>query len=108
MKHSPEGSEVEVTLSLARSDSESLRMFFQQESALISVQDHGPGIKTDEARELFKDFFVGTSGRAKGGIGLGLAITREIVHAHGGQVEARSSDKGGHFIVTIPLKWQDY
>jgi PAS domain S-box-containing protein len=108
VKHSPEGSEVEVTLSLARSDSESLRMFFQQESALISVQDHGPGIKTDEARELFKDFFVGTSGRAKGGIGLGLAITREIVHAHGGQVEARSSDKGGHFIVTIPLKWQDY
>jgi PAS domain S-box-containing protein len=108
VKHSLEGSEVKVTLSLARSDSESLKMFFHQESAQISVQDQGPGIRADEARELFKDFFVGSSGRARGGIGLGLAITREIVHAHGGQVEARSSDKGGHFIITIPLKWQDY
>jgi signal transduction histidine kinase len=75
---------------------------------VISVEDQGPGIRIDEARELFNDFFVGASGRATGGIGLGLAITRDIIHAHGGQVEARASDRGGHFIITIPLKLQEY
>jgi len=108
VKHSPEGSSVTVSLSRTRIDGETLRMLFNQECAVVSVQDKGPGIKVDEARELFNDFFVGASGRAKGGIGLGLAITREIIHAHGGQVEARASDTGGHFIITIPLKLHDY
>ncbi len=108
IKHSPEASVVTVSVGRANSDSEALRMFLNQECAVISVRDQGPGIRADEARELFNDFFVGASGRAKGGIGLGLAITKEIVHAHGGQVEAKSSDLGGHFIITIPLKLQDY
>ena len=108
VKHSPEGALVTVSLSRVKTDGEGLRMFFNQECAVISVQDQGPGIRVDEARELFNDFFVGASGRAKGGIGLGLAITRDIIHAHGGQVEARASERGGHFIITIPLKLQDY
>lgn len=108
IKHSPEGSQITVSLSRTRTDGETLRMFLNQECALISVQDQGPGIRIDEARELFNDFFVGESGRARGGIGLGLAITREIIHAHGGQVEARASERGGHFVITIPLKLQDY
>jgi signal transduction histidine kinase len=108
IKHSPEASEVTVSIGKAKSDSEALRMFLNQECAVISVRDQGPGIRSDEARELFSDFFVGASGRAKGGIGLGLAITKEIVHAHGGQVEARASDSGGYFVITIPLKLQDY
>ena len=108
IKHAPEASEVTVCIGKAKSDSEALRMFLNQECAVISVRDQGPGIRADEARELFSDFFVGASGRAKGGIGLGLAITKEIVHAHGGQVEARASDSGGYFVITIPLKLQDY
>ena len=107
IKHSPEASEVMVSIGKANSDSEALRIFLNQECAVISVRDQGPGIRADEARELFSDFFVGASGRAKGGIGLGLAITKEIVHAHGGQVEARASDSGGYFVITIPLKLQD-
>ena len=108
VKHSPESSVVTVSLAKAKFDSEALRMLLNQECAVISVRDQGPGIRAEEARELFNDFFVGTSGRAKGGIGLGLAITKEIIHAHGGQVEAKASDTGGHFIITMPLKWQDY
>jgi PAS domain S-box-containing protein len=108
IKHSPDASEVTVSIGKAKSDSEAMRMFLNQECAVISVRDQGPGIRADEARELFSDFFVGASGRAKGGIGLGLAITKEIVHAHGGQVEARASDSGGYFVITIPLKLQDY
>lgn len=108
IKHSPEGSRIMVSLSRAKTDGEALRMFFNEDCAAVSVQDQGPGIRTDEARELFNDFFVGTSGRAKGGIGLGLAITREIIHAHGGKVEARASEKGGLFVITIPLKLHGY
>jgi PAS domain S-box-containing protein len=108
VKHSPESSVVTVSLAKAKFDSEALRMLLNQECAVISVRDQGPGIRAEEARDLFNDFFVGTSGRAKGGIGLGLAITKEIIHAHGGQVEAKASDTGGHFIITMPLKWQDY
>jgi len=108
IKHSPEASVVTISLAKAKSDSEAFRMLLSQECAVISVRDQGPGIRLDEARELFNDFFVGTSGRARGGIGLGLAITKEIIHAHGGQVEAKASDTGGYFVITIPLKWQDY
>ncbi|HOJ14053.1 MAG TPA: PAS domain-containing sensor histidine kinase, partial [Deltaproteobacteria bacterium] len=107
IKHAPEGSEVTVSLGRNRQGPETLRMLLHQETAEISVRDRGPGIKTEEARELFNDFFVGESGRAKGGIGLGLAITREIVHAHGGQVEARPSEEGGHFVITMPLKLKE-
>ena len=41
----------------------------------------------------------------RGGLGLGLAIVREIVHMHGGSVEARSegAGKGATFIVALPL-----
>lgn len=108
IKHSPESSVITVGIGRSNSESEAFRMLLNQECAVVSVRDSGPGIRADEARELFNDFYVGASGRAKGGIGLGLAITKEIVHAHGGQVEAKPSDSGGHFIITIPLKLQEY
>ncbi|HPC46456.1 MAG TPA: ATP-binding protein [Deltaproteobacteria bacterium] len=107
LKHAPPGSTVRVGLGRASCGEEPLRMLLNQDVAVVSVEDEGPGIKSEEARELFNDFFVGETGRARGGIGLGLAITRDIVHAHGGQVEARPSDKGGHFVITMPLKLQD-
>ncbi|HHO76349.1 MAG TPA: PAS domain S-box protein [Deltaproteobacteria bacterium] len=103
VKHSPDGGEVRITVSSGVFESDSLDKMLNKESVMISFIDQGPGIRPEEARELFSDFFVGINGRAKGGIGLGLAITREIIHAHGGHVEARSSDGGGHFVITIPL-----
>jgi PAS domain S-box-containing protein len=103
VKHSPDGGEVKITVSRGVQDCDAINKILNQESVIISFIDQGPGIRAEEARDLFSDFFVGVNGRAKGGIGLGLAITKEIVHAHGGQVEARPSDEGGHFIITIPL-----
>jgi PAS domain S-box-containing protein len=107
IKHAPEESVVKVRLARVVPDGEALNRMLSQEYAVISVHDNGPGIRAEEARDLFSEFYVGTSGRAKGGIGLGLAITKEILHAHGGQVEAKPSDTGGHFVITIPLKWHD-
>jgi PAS domain S-box-containing protein len=107
IKHTPEKSSVRVMLGRSMPEGETLHRMLNRECAVISVIDEGPGICAEEARELFNDFFVGTNGRAKGGIGLGLAITKEIVHAHGGYVEAKPCNSGGHFVITMPLKWQD-
>ncbi|MDT8271991.1 MAG: PAS domain S-box protein [Desulfomonilia bacterium] len=108
IKHSPDNGLVRIVLSRSMRDEDPFTKIFPQASAIISVIDEGPGIDADEARELFYDFYVGNSGRAKGGIGLGLAITKDIIHAHGGRVEAVASDHGGHFLVTIPLNSRDY
>jgi len=107
IKHSPEHGEVTIHVSRGILEHNPMNRLMNQESILISVLDQGPGIKLEESRELFSDFYVGASGRAKGGIGLGLSITKEIVHAHGGSVEARPSDAGGHFVITIPLNRED-
>ncbi|MBN2298704.1 MAG: PAS domain S-box protein [Deltaproteobacteria bacterium] len=103
VKHSPDGGEVRITVSSGVYETDAINRILNKESVIISFFDQGPGIRPEEARDLFSDFFVGINGRAKGGIGLGLAITKEIVHAHGGHVEARASDGGGHFVITIPL-----
>jgi PAS domain S-box-containing protein len=107
IKHSPEPGEVSVSITKGIHDQNAMSRLLKRESVMISVTDHGPGIKGEEARDLFNDFYVGASGRARGGIGLGLSITKEIIHAHGGSVEARPSDSGGHFVITIPLNTDD-
>ncbi len=107
VKHSPEQGEVTISIAKGIQDQNAMNKLLNRESVIISVLDHGPGIKPEEARELFNDFYVGASGRARGGIGLGLSITKEIIHAHGGSVEARPSDAGGHFVITIPLNTED-
>ncbi|MEA2102889.1 MAG: PAS domain S-box protein [Thermodesulfobacteriota bacterium] len=106
IKHSPDRAEVRVELSRGKGGSD-INRIFHRGTICISVRDQGDGIRPDEARELFGEFYVGLSGRAKGGFGLGLAITSEIVHAHGGTVEAVPSDQGGHFIITMPLNVPD-
>jgi PAS domain S-box-containing protein len=107
IKHSPEEGVVTIGVSRGIHEHNAMNKLLNRESLMISVLDQGPGIKPDEARELFSDFFVGVSGRAKGGIGLGLSITREIVHAHGGAVEALPAGQGGCFVITIPLNRED-
>lgn len=106
IKHSPEGGVVTVGLTLGEKGQDGIHKILNQEYARISIADQGPGVKPEEAQELFNEFFVGMSGKTKRGIGLGLAITKEIVHAHGGQIEACPADTGGLFIITIPLNSQ--
>ncbi|MDM4764450.1 response regulator [Pelomonas sp. SE-A7] len=58
------------------------------------VRDDGPGLPEDEAEHLFEPFHQGEAGSAKGGPGLGLAITRGLVQAMGGRVRLRNIDPG--------------
>ncbi len=67
----------------------------------VEVADSGPGIEPQNLRRIFDPFF--TTKPVGAGTGLGLAVVRSIVEAHGGQLEVRSSaGKGTTFRVTLP------
>jgi two-component system, sensor histidine kinase and response regulator len=65
-----------------------------------SVADSGPGIAREDLPRIFERFWQG--GGAAAGAGLGLAIAKGIVEAHGGRIWAESSDTGATFHFTLP------
>ena len=72
----------------------------------VSVEDTGEGIPTKDLPNVFERFYRVDKSRARatGGAGLGLAITKSLVEAHGGRIEVRSEEgKGSRFSFTIPL-----
>ncbi len=73
---------------------------------LIRVRDEGVGIPADMLPRVF-DLFTQASrslDRSEGGLGIGLALVRSLVHLHGGSVEARSegSGRGSELLVRLP------
>jgi signal transduction histidine kinase len=75
---------------------------------VIRVQDDGEGIRAEFLPHLFEPFRQGdgSTTRRHGGVGLGLAIVRHLVRAHGGEIEARSDGpgKGSAFTVELPAR----
>jgi len=73
----------------------------------LRVRDNGVGLTPELLERVFEPFVQadGTSDRARGGLGIGLALVRNLVHLHGGRVEARSEGpgRGSEFIVWLPL-----
>jgi two-component system sensor histidine kinase BaeS len=71
----------------------------------LKVSDTGAGIQAEEQEKIFQPFYRGDTGkRFKQGMGLGLTIARDMVTAHGGQIDVESEPgKGSEFIVTLPL-----
>jgi two-component system sensor histidine kinase AdeS len=75
-------------------------------SAVIRIEDDGPGLPPEFARRAFDPFARGEPSRSRryGGSGLGLSVVRAIADAHGGRVAYRTSSRGGAvFEVTLPL-----
>jgi len=69
--------------------------------AFVFIRDNGPGIPADLRERIFAE---GCSTKSqKGGLGLGLAISREIMTSLGGSIELLSPSEGTEFLVTIPL-----
>lgn len=70
----------------------------------LAVEDEGPGVPPEERERIFDKFYRGTTPSRTAGVGLGLAIVRTIVEAHGGRirVEARQP-QGACFCLTLPL-----
>ena len=72
----------------------------------ISVDDNGPGIPADKRDDVFKAFYRVDSSRNKetGGVGLGLAIAKDIIVSHGGSIELSDSNLGGlRVVISLPL-----
>ncbi len=77
------------------------------DTSRLRVQDTGIGISPELLSRVFELFIQGERGldRSQGGLGLGLTLVRNLVHLHGGTVEAYSegSGRGSEFVVTLPL-----
>jgi len=82
-----------------------VRLAGVDEQVVIAVQDEGEGIAPEFLPHVFERFWQAdaTRTRAHGGLGLGLAIVRELVHLHGGSVEAASEGKGRGTTLTVRL-----
>lgn len=74
------------------------------DAAVVSVHNLGPAIAPELLGEIFSPYRRGSSGAGKTqGLGLGLFISQQIVQAHGGSIEVRSSPSAGTtFVVTLP------
>ncbi|MDP2247194.1 MAG: ATP-binding protein, partial [Nitrosomonadales bacterium] len=71
-----------------------------QKHAILDFQDSAPGVPAEEQSRLFERFYRGDSSRNRntGGAGLGLAICKNIVEAHGGQISVQDSPLGGLWV----------
>jgi two-component system, OmpR family, sensor kinase len=78
-----------------------LAAYPDEESVVIEVRDDGPGIPAEELGYIFESF---RSGASRGGTGIGLAIVKTIVEAHGGAVSAENLPGGGaSFRLRLPV-----
>lgn len=91
VKYTPPGSKLEIGAEI------------REKMIEVRVDDNGPGLQEGKEEAIFKKFERGQSEGATRGVGLGLAICRSIVEAHGGEIHAENRPMGGaRFCFTLP------
>jgi two-component system sensor histidine kinase KdpD len=91
-RHTPPGTAVEISADVAGDALE------------VAVRDHGPGFPAGEETRVFEKFHQARPESAQSGFGLGLAICKAIVEAHGGTIRATNAPGGGaEFRFTLPM-----
>ncbi|SDL59197.1 Signal transduction histidine kinase [Janthinobacterium sp. OK676] len=98
LKHSPDGGTVEVNLSRPPDG--------KQEWLRIAVLDRGPGVASADLARIFEPFFrASNTQHSTDGHGLGLAIARHVIGAHGGRIGASLRSGGGLCVeMLLPVK----
>ena len=93
IKHTPAGTIITI------------QAHVQGDTAVIQVEDDGPGFGARNPESLFEKFERGQRESHVSGVGLGLAICRAIARLHGGEIRASNREAGGaRFEVTLPLQ----
>ena len=84
-----------------------VRLRAEGASAVLEVDDAGPGIDAADVPRVFDRFYRADSARALPGSGLGLSIVQRVVDAHGGRVTIARSARGGALLrVSLPAAAQ--
>jgi two-component system sensor histidine kinase KdpD len=92
VKYTPPGTDIEIAATLRNDVIE------------VEVRDSGPGFAPGQEERIFDKYFRGRVDNVRGA-GLGLAICRAIVEAHGGHIHARNKEGGGAIIhFSIPVR----
>lgn len=95
VKYSPDEKQVQMAVSSTNGKLE------------VSVRDHGSGIAKEDLKRIFGKFYRGANAKKQGtkGTGIGLAMVKEIVEAHGGTVHVRSElGHGSEFTMVLPCR----
>lgn len=79
-----------------------LRALLRPTEVELQLDDHGPGLPAGQEARLFEKFERGHKESATAGVGLGLAICRAIVQAHGGRIGAGNHGRGARLSITLP------
>lgn len=96
VKFTPEGGRIEVSVSV------------DDGTAAVRVSDTGVGIDAEDLPRVFERFYKTDRSRRAGGTGLGLAVVKHTVEAHGGRVWAESEpERGSRFSLTLPMRTAD-
>jgi signal transduction histidine kinase len=93
IKYTPEGGEIRISTEDAK------------DAGILTVEDNGPGIPAHELPFVFERFYRADKSRNRntGGAGIGLAVVKSVVAAHGGSVTAENREGGGcRFTVKLP------
>jgi PAS domain S-box-containing protein len=82
-----------------------LQTWMEDQAVAIEIRDSGIGINESDLPHIFERFFRADRARSTstGGLGLGLAIARKIIEAHGGSIDVKSAlDQGTIFVIRLP------
>ena len=90
VKHTPPGGKITV------------EAVGEGHEALFRVSDSGPGIAPEDLPHIFDRLYRGDRSRSEPGLGLGLALARAIVQAHGGSLTAKTGPGGAVLLVRLP------
>ncbi len=76
----------------------------EREGVKIWIQDEGEGIHPEDLPHIFEPFYQGKKSRKRGGTGLGLALVKAMIEAHGGSIRVHSHPtKGATFTIILPV-----